>query len=136
MNFQGEPMGKVLRFLSCLAPLLLLLPPASCARRPTAERIELPATPVLSIRSTWAVVTSPLLRVRDEPLAKAPVLAHIRRGAVLEVLSRTDRKEELEQVSSYWYQVSYEGLRGWVFGAFLEVVDSKARAESLAAELD
>ncbi len=127
-------MGQSLRFLCCLP--LLLLPLASCGRRPTTERIELPPTPVLSIRSTWAVVTSPFLRVRDEPLAKAAVLAHIRRGSVLEVLSRTDRKEELEQVSSYWYQVSYEGLRGWVFGAFLEIVDSKARAESLAAELD
>jgi hypothetical protein len=129
-------MGKSLAFLSCLLPLLLLAPLGSCVRRQVAERIELPPTPVLSVRSTWAVVTSPFLRVRDEPLARAAVLAHIRRGAVLEVLSRTDRKEELEQTSSYWYQVSYEGLRGWVFGAFLEIVDSKARAESLAAELD
>ena len=126
-------MSKGFLFLGCL---LLLLPLASCGRRPAAERIELPPTPVLSIRSTWAVVISPFLRVRDEPLAKAAVLAHIRRGAVLEVLSRTDRKEELEEASSYWYQVSYEGLRGWVFGAFLEIVDSRARAESLAAELD
>jgi hypothetical protein len=127
-------MSRGLLLLCCLfLPLLAL---ASCGRRPAVEHIELPATPVLSIRSTWAVVTSPLLRLRDEPLANAAVLAHIRRGAVLEVLSRTDRREELEQTSSYWYQVSYEGLRGWVFGAFLEIVDSKARAESLAAELD
>jgi hypothetical protein len=91
---------------------------------------------VLSIRSTWAVVTSPFLRVREEPLAEAQVLAHIRRGAVLEILSRTERKEQIEDATSYWYQVSYEGLRGWVFGAFLEVVDSKLKAESLAAQLD
>jgi hypothetical protein len=126
-------MSISLRLLGCLLFLLTL---ASCGRRPVAERIELPSTPVLSIRSTWAVVTSPFLRLRDEPLAKAAVLAHVRRGSVLEVLSRTDRKEELEETSSYWYQVSYEGLRGWVFGAFLEIVDSRARAESLAAELD
>jgi hypothetical protein len=126
-------MGRALPFLGCL---LLLLPLASCGRRPPVERIELPSTPVLSIRSTWAVVTSPFLRLRSEPLADAGVLAHVRRGSVLEVLSRTDRREELEQTSSYWYQVSYEGLRGWVFGAFLEIVDSKPRAESLAAELD
>ena len=132
-------MSRDLRFLRCL-PLALLLPAllplAACGRRQQVERIELPSTPVLSIRSTWAVVTSPFLRVRSEPLANAPVLAHIRRGAVLEVLSRTDRREELEQTSSYWYQVSYEGLRGWVFGAFLELVDSRARAEGLAAQLD
>jgi uncharacterized protein YgiM (DUF1202 family) len=126
-------MRRALPFLGCL---LLFLPLASCGRRPPVERIELPSTPVLSIRSTWAVVTSPFLRLRSEPLADAGVLAHVRRGSVLEVLSRTDRREDLEQTSSYWYQVSYEGLRGWVFGAFLEIVDSKARAESLAAELD
>jgi hypothetical protein len=122
--------------LLALASLLLLLPITACGRRPVVERIELPPTPVLSIRSTWAVVTSPFLRVRAEPLANSPVLAHIRRGAVLEVLSRTEREEDLEDTRSYWYQVSYEGLRGWVFGAFLEIVDSKARAEHLAAELD
>ena len=133
MNFQGKAMRNS---LLALVLLVSLLPIASCGRRPVAERIELPPTPVLSIRSTWAVVTSLFLRVRDEPLAKAAVLAHIRRGSVLEVLSRTDRKEDLEETSSYWYQVSYEGLRGWVFGAFLEIVDSRARAEILAAELD
>jgi len=119
---------------SLLACVLLGL--AACGGRKAAERIDLPPTSVLSIRSTWAVVTSPFLRVRGEPRAAAPVLTHIRRGAVVEVLSRTERKEELEEVTSYWYQVSYGGLRGWVFGAFLEVLDSKAKAESLAAQLE
>jgi len=122
--------------LFLLSLLLSLAALFSCGRKPTAERIELPPTSVLSIRSTWAVVTSPFLRVREEPLAEARVLAHIRRGAVLEILSRTERKEEIEDAASYWYQVSYEGLRGWVFGAFLEVVDSKLKAESLAAQLN
>lgn len=106
-----------------------------CGPRPAAEKIDLPPTPVLSIRSSWAVVTAPFLRLRQEPLAASGVLAHVRRGAVLEVLSRTDQKEVLEDASSYWYQVSYAGLRGWVFGAFLEIVDSKIKAETLAAEL-
>ena len=126
-------MRTLLFLLSLLTSLAALL---SCGRKPTAEHIELPPTPVLSIRSTWAVVTSPFLRVREEPLAEARVLTHIRRGAVLEILSRTERKEEIEDATSYWYQVSYEGLRGWVFGAFLEVVDSKLKAESLAAQLN
>lgn len=99
------------------------------------ERIDLPPTPVLSIRSTWAVVSSPFLRVREEPLAKSRILAHLRKGTVLEILSRTEKKEVLEDATSYWYQVSFEGLRGWVFGAFLEIVDSKSKAESLAAAL-
>jgi hypothetical protein len=127
-------MRKDLLFAGLLAATLLAL--AACGRRAEVERIELPPTSVLSIRSTWAVVTSSFLRIRDEPRAAAPVLAHIRRGAVVEILSRTERKEELEDASSYWYQVSYGGLRGWVFGAFLEVFDSKAKAESVAAQLE
>jgi len=106
-----------------------------CGPRQVTERIDLPPTPVLSIRSNWAVVNSPFLRLRQEPLAGSKVLAHVRRGTVLEVLSRTERKEVLEDASSYWYQVSYAGLRGWAFGAFMEIVDSKAKAEALAAHL-
>lgn len=106
-----------------------------CGPRPAVEKIDLPPTPVLSIRSNWAVVNSPFLRLRQEPLARSGVLAHIRRGAVLEVLSRTEQKEVLEDASAYWYQVSYAGLRGWVFGASLEIVDSKAKAEALASQL-
>ena len=116
--------------------LLSLTALGSCGRKPVVEPIDLPPTPVLSIRSTWAVVTSPFLRIREEPLAEAKVLAHIRRGAVLEILSRTERKEEIEDATAYWYQVSYEGLRGWVFGAFLEITDSKAKAQGLSAQLD
>jgi hypothetical protein len=133
MKFQGEPMQLralliVLGFIAALGGLL------GCGPRPVAEKIDLPSTPVLSIRSSWAVVNSPFLRLRQEPLAGSAVLAHIRRGAVLEVLSRTDQKEVLEDASAYWYQVSYAGLRGWVFGAFLEIVDSKAKAETSAAQ--
>ena len=113
-------------------PLAVLL---GCGPRQVSEKIDLPPTPVLSIRSNWAVVNSAFLRLRQEPLSGSKVLAHIRRGSVLEVLSRTERKEVLEDALSYWYQVSYAGLRGWVFGALLEIVDSKAKAEALAAQL-
>ena len=129
-------MRKDLVLAGRLLAASVLLALAACGGRPPAERIDLPPTSVLSIRSTWAVVTSPFLRVRGEPRAEAPVLTHIRRGAVVEVLSRTERKEELDEASNYWYQVSYGGLRGWVFGAFLEVLDSRAKAESMAAQLE
>jgi len=122
--------------LLLLFPIPVLMVLGACGRKPVVQPIDLPPTSVLSIRSTWAVVTSPFLRIREEPLANAKVLAHIRRGAVLEILSRTERKEEIEDATAFWYQVSYEGLRGWVFGAFLEITDSKAKAQGLASELD
>jgi hypothetical protein len=100
------------------------------------QRIELPPTPVLTLSSDWGVIRSPFLRLREEPLQKAKISAHLRRGTVLEIVSKTEAKETIDDVSSYWYQVNYGGLRGWVFGAFLEVLDSRSEAERFAQELE
>jgi hypothetical protein len=125
----------VFRFMILLliiAPLSLL----SCEKEQQVQRIDLPPTPVLTLRSNWGVIRSPFLRLREEPLQKAKIVAHLRRGSVLEIISRTEEKETIDEVSSYWYQVNYGGLRGWVFGAYIEVLDSKSKAESFARELD
>ena len=118
--------------LLSIAPLSLL----SCEKEQPAERIDLPPTPVLTLHSNWGVIRSPFLRLREEPLQKAKIVAHLRRGSILEIISRTEDKETIDEVSSYWYQVNYGGLRGWVFGSYLEVLDSKGKAESFASELD
>lgn len=107
-----------------------------CVKKAEEEKILLPPTPVLSIRSNWAVVTSTFLRIREEPFSDAKILTHLRKGYILEILSRTQKKESVEDQISYWYRVSFEGLRGWVFGAYLEILDSRTQAESFAAELE
>jgi uncharacterized protein YgiM (DUF1202 family) len=97
--------------------------------------ISLPPTSVLSTRSSWAVVTENLLRVREKPAQDANVVLHIRRGNIVEIVSRTEQKEEVEGGQGYWYLVDYSGLKGWVFGAYLQIVASKAEAQKLAAAL-
>jgi len=91
---------------------------------------------VLTLSSDWAVIRSPFLRLREEPFQKTKIVAHLRQGSVLEIITRTEAKETIDNVSAYWFQVNFGGLRGWVFGAFLEVLDSKSKAESFAAELE
>jgi hypothetical protein len=125
-------MAVFLLLIVIIAPLAL----SSCKKEEPVDRIDLPATPVLSLRSNWGVIRSPFLRLREEPLQKAKIIAHLRRGSVLEILSRTEAKETIDGDSSYWYQINYGGLRGWVFGAFLQVLDSKSKAESFARELE
>ncbi len=120
-----------------VAPLALaVLAVFACSREKPVEQIHLPPTPVLTIRSTWAVVSSHVLRLREEPYSAARILAHLRRGTIMEVLGRTDRKESLEDQTDYWFQVSYEGLRGWVFGAYLDVFDSRVKAQAFADTLE
>jgi uncharacterized protein YgiM (DUF1202 family) len=108
---------------------------ASCSRSAGTERVILPPTPVLSIRSTWAVVKSPLLRVRQDPSSQSTVLSHIRLGAIVEVLTKSDKEDSVENESAFWYRVDYQGLKGWVFGSYIEIFDSRSKAESFAAKL-
>ena len=115
-------------------PLLLLLP-AACRREAPVEKVQLPATPVLSIRSTWGVVTTSLVRVRSEPLNGSPILTHLGQGTVMEILSQTAEQKTIENETAYWYEINYEGLRGWLFGAYLQILDSRAKAEAFAATL-
>ena len=114
-----------------LCPLFLL----SCGRSGATERVRLPATPVLTIRSTWAVVKSPLLRVRQEPSSQSIVLSHVRMGSLVEVLTKSDKEDTVENTTAYWYRVNYQGLKGWVFSSYIEIFDSRSKAEQYAARL-
>lgn len=114
-----------------LASVMLL----SCSRSSGSERVNLPPTPVLSIRSTWAVVKSPLLRIRDNPSNQATVLAHIRMGGVVEIIGKSDKEDTVENEVSSWYRVNFEGLKGWVFGSYIAIFDSRSKADEFASKL-
>jgi len=118
-----------------LAVMALTAAVISCNRSSGNERVVLPPTPVLSIRSTWAVVKSPLLRIRDQPTDQGTVLAHIRMGVVAEIISKSDKEDTVENDTAYWYRVNYEGLKGWVFGTYISIFDSRSRADAFAATL-
>lgn len=133
---------RFLPFPGALARAILVLLVASmallagCRRSEAPQAISLPPTAVLSTRSSFAVITENLLRVREKPGKDAEVILHIRRGNVVEIISRTETKEEVEGGVGYWFLVDYSGLKGWVFGAYLQVVSSRAEAERLASALE
>jgi uncharacterized protein YgiM (DUF1202 family) len=118
-----------------LLALCILSSIVSCKREAPTEKVSFAPTPVLTIRSTWAVVKSPLLRVRAEPTNSSEVISHIRMGAVMEIIAKSDKEETVENEVSFWYRVNYSGLKGWVFGTYLEVFDSRSKAEKYAETL-
>lgn len=129
----GSRRGSTVFGVAILALAVALL--VSCGRSGATERVSLPPTPVLSIRSTWAVVKSPLLRVREEPTNQATVLSHIRLGAVIEVLTKSDKEDVVENEPAFWYRIDYQGLKGWVFGTYIEIFDSRSKADQYAAKI-
>jgi hypothetical protein len=121
-------------FLLFCATIWLFISVA-CDSRNTAEPIELPATTALVLQTNWAVITSSHLRLREGPGISAGVLATLWQGSVLEIVSKTSTKEVAEGEEGFWYQISFDGLAGWVFGTYLELFDSKNDAEESSREL-
>ena len=105
----------------------------SCGDKQRSTVIDLPPAPVLSIRSNWGVVSSWILRIRQKPSVESSrILTYVTRGKIVEILSKSDNADEVEGQMDYWYLVNYMGVKGWMFGSYLEIVNSKAQAENIS----
>ncbi|MDY7026999.1 MAG: SH3 domain-containing protein [Spirochaetota bacterium] len=121
------------RFFYILTGLYLLFSTVGCERETQQGiTVELPPTPVLSARSRWAVVASTHLRLRERPTVESQPVTTLWQNNVIEIISRNEKSEMIENRTDYWYQVTYDGLQGWVFGAYLEMFESEAEARRTA----
>ncbi|MDR3201070.1 MAG: SH3 domain-containing protein [Spirochaetales bacterium] len=107
---------------------------AGCRRDEPLAGLQMPTTPVLAIRANWGIVASPYLRVRSKPQPNAEVVAHLRNASIVEILARTSYPENVEGKSDYWYEIACDGIRGWVFGSYLEFHNSREDAERASQE--
>lgn len=107
----------------------------SCARKQQLNTIALPATPLTSVPSQWGVVNSPQLRVRSGPGTSFKAIYTLWRGYEVQIVDRARRQESVSGTNAYWYYVDYRGLRGWVYGDYLTLYDSRDRADQAAKEL-
>ena len=115
--------------------VLLIVLLFGCEKSMETHDITLPPTSVLQVQVSWAVITAPHLRLREEPSENARVIRYLQNGFVLEILSKTRKLETVEEKENYWYQIQVDGLSGWVFGAYLNIFDSRAKAEAASKEL-
>ena len=95
--------------------------------------LVLPATTVISTSEQRAIIAADSLRVRVQPSVRARVLAHFRRGEVVEVLRRGEFEERVAGDLAHWFEVTHQGVRGWVFGSHLELVPPASGAAEVAA---
>lgn len=94
--------------------------------------LKLPPTPVLTIETSYGVVDFPLLRVRSDPVPEGALVTMLRAGAIVEIVTSSSNEETIEGKTNRWYQVQYQGRRGWVFGSYIKVFDSLDKARNAA----
>jgi hypothetical protein len=107
----------------------------SCKDEKILLDIELAPTKVLSIQSRWSVINSTHLRLREKPDIESKAITTLWKGYILEVVSQSTVRENLDDEEGYWYYVKYGGLQGWVFGAYLNFFDTKEDAERTSREI-
>ena len=113
-------------FRHVAAALLLLVAAgavlAACRKQETgARQLTLPPTSVISTSERYGIIAADSLRVRAQPSVRAEVLAHFRRGEVVQVVERGEHQERVAGNLAYWFEVNHQGVRGWVFGSHLEL---------------
>jgi hypothetical protein len=96
--------------------------------------VDLPATPILSGGSGWAIVTSSYVRLKKAPGAASEDLAALRDHSLVEIVGREfDPKD-----ASLWYEVRNAGesgaskdsaVEGWVPESSLDIYSTKEQAE-------
>lgn len=107
----------------------------SCRKEEKLPEIFLPPTPILSVQSTWGVVSSSHVRLREKAGQDSRAIATLWRGSVMEIISREREKVVLDYEENYWYRISSDGLSGWVFGAGIDFYDSRSAADRASREL-
>lgn len=113
-----------------LAVVVLIVAGCSGPRQYTG--LKLPPTPVLTIETSYGVVDYPLLRVRTEPVPDAALVTMLRSGSIVEIVTSSSNEETIEGKTNRWYQVQFQGRRGWVFGSYLKIFDSLEKARNAA----
>ncbi len=71
--------------------------------------------------ATAKVTADKGLTMREEPAVSAKALFVIPNGSDVKILQKGDKEETIGDKTSPWFQVEWNGKKGWVFGGFLNM---------------
>lgn len=69
------------------------------------------------------MITGTGVRIRATPNLKGTIIASLEKGAIVEELERSERKEKVGNDLDHWYKVRLDnGQEGWIFGIFIVTI--------------
>lgn len=105
----------------------------SCAEEDFNEEIAMPSTPVLTASSRWGVVSGSYIRITDKEDRHNMIIATLRKGDIVEILSRETEKDSGS--STYWYEVRAGEIHGVVPEGMIDLYDSKEKARNASDQM-
>lgn len=118
----------MIRFAVAVIAFGFLLSLLGCDRPESIDNVELPTTPVLTLRAGWAVAASPYTPVVASPGFDSAIEGHLRRGTIVEVVAKTNYTVSREGEEHHWYQVWSPEVEGWIYGTELLLTTSREQA--------
>ncbi len=93
----------------------------------------MPPTPVLTVKSKWGVVNSSYICVTDINDRHNKIITALRKGDIVEVLSKETEKGSGGTI--YWYEVQVETIHGVVPEEVIELFDSRLKAINASRQM-
>ena len=79
------------------------------------------------------IVNADRLRLRYLNDLHSKTLCYMDKGTIVNILGRDKERVHVDEFDYYWYNVEYNRIKGWVFGAYLDVYGSVEDARAGAA---
>jgi hypothetical protein len=108
---------------------------ASCGSGDKITEIELPEVPVITGIPKWGVVSKVYAPVMKISSHEAVIITHLRRGAVVNIIKRTEYQEKIDFNNNYWYRINIDDIDGWVFGDYLLLYGTREKALNASKEI-
>ncbi|TVR87549.1 MAG: hypothetical protein EA428_12975 [Spirochaetaceae bacterium] len=123
-------------FQLCVTLMLMIVALLSaCAASDGGNELEMPVTPVISVRESFAVVEQAYSPLHQDAEPSSSILAQMRRGSIVEIVGRTANREQLDGRLERWYRVRYVESEGWTFGGWIAVFETRGQAENYSRAL-
>lgn|GEM_PF-1057381 len=80
----------------------------------------------------YGVVRVDRLRFRSDNDLSSKTLRYLDKGTIVSVIKKDKKRVRIGQNEDYWYNIEYDGIKGWVFGYFLDTYSSYEDAKKQA----
>jgi hypothetical protein len=71
------------------------------------------------------IVNDNAVRIRDKPSIEGTVVGQFNKGTSVTVFGRSQERIFLEGYNSYWLKVRKDNTDGWVYGAYIDLIDTQ-----------